>query len=78
MGLKFNNTKQLHRAKMGRQMGRVTFCDIGDIARILEFFGIDKNEDIEIDMQDSIQPLIFGACDDDKRVSNIASDMSDT
>ena len=75
-GLKFSSTKQLHRAKMERQMGRVTLCDIEDIARVLEFPTIEENENVEIETQDSKQPLIFGN-DDDKRVSNTANDMSD-
>ena len=36
-----------------------------------------KNENVEIEMQDSKQTFIFGN-DDDKRVSNTANDMSDT
>ena len=75
-GLKFSSKKQLQRAKMERQMGRVTLCDIEDTARVLEFPAIDESESVEIETQDSKQPLIFGH-DDDKRVSKIANDMSD-
>ena len=43
---------------MERQMGRVTLCDIEDTARVLEFPAIDESESVEIEMQDSKQPLI--------------------
>ena len=75
-GLKFSNTKQLHRAKMERQAGRVSLCDIEDTTHVLEFPAIEENENVEIEMQNSKQPLIFGN-DNDKRVSNTTNDMSD-
>ena len=58
-GLKFSSTKQLHKAKMERQMGRVTLCDIKDIARVLEFSAIEENENVEIETQDSKPLFIF-------------------
>ena len=63
-GLKFSSMKQLHKAKMEQQMGRVTLCDIKDIAHVLEFPIIEENENVEIETQDSKQPF-FGN-DDDK------------
>ena len=57
-------------------MGRVTLCDIKDIARVLEFFAIEENENVEIKMQDSKQPFIFEN-DDDKQLSNTTNDMFD-
>ena len=75
-GLRFSSTKQLHRAKMERQIGRITLCDIEDTARVLQFPTIEENENVEIETQGSEQPLIFGK-DDDKRVSNTGNDMSD-
>ena len=60
---------------MERQAGKVTLCDIEDTARVLEFPAIKENENVEIETQDSKQPLIFKN-DDDKRMSNTANDMS--
>ena len=67
-GLKFSSTKQLDRAKMERQAGRVILCDIEDTAHVLEFPTIEENENVEIEMQDSKQPPIFRN-DDDKQIS---------
>ena len=58
-GLKFSSTKQLHRAKMKRQMGRVTLCDIKVTACVIVFHTIEENKNVEIDTQYSKQPLIF-------------------
>ena len=58
-GLKFSSTKQLHRAKMERQMGRVTLCDIKVTACVIVFHTIEENKNVEIDTQYSKQPLIF-------------------
>ena len=58
-GLKFSSTKQLHRAKMEHQIDRVTLCGIEDTARVLEFPIIEENENVQIETQDSKQPLIF-------------------
>ena len=40
-------------------------CDIKDPAHVLEFLATNKNKNVEIETQDSKQPLIFGN-DDDK------------
>ena len=75
-GLKLSSTKQLYKAKIERQMGRIILCNIVNTARVLEFPTIEKNENVEIETQDSKQSFILGN-DDDKRVNNTANDMSD-
>ena len=57
-------------------MGTVTFCDIEDTARVLEFLVIKENENVEIKTQDNKQHFIFGN-DDDKRVSNTTNNIFD-
>lgn len=63
-GLKFSSTKQLHWAKMERQMDMITFCDIQDIAQILEFLSIEENGNAKIETHDNKQPFMFGNNDD--------------
>ena len=57
-------------------MSRVTLYDIEDTARVLDFPTIEKNKNVEIEMQNSKQTFIFEN-DDDKRVNNTTNDMSD-
>ena len=47
--LKFSSTQQLHRAKMKRQMGRVTLCDIKVTACAIVFHTIVENKNVEIE-----------------------------
>ena len=56
-------------------MSRVTLYDIEDTARVLDFPTIEKNKNVEIEMQNSKQTFIFEN-DDDKRVNNTTNDMS--
>ena len=57
--LKFSSTKQLHRAKMERQMGRVTLSDIKVTACLIVFHTIGKIRMLKSRCNIANNPLFF-------------------